>query len=124
MCVVTGAAPRALFPPPPKPSPPAEPDSLQLSRVLGYSGERPEPHTVMLASPMHTVPSALSEACSVCAGDHLPYMAGERPGMLVGLPDGRRVLYAVASTLVVQVMRMHASHLYLRMPLLSSPPPW
>lgn len=36
----SGAAPRALFPPPPKATAPADPTLLELSRVLGYSGER------------------------------------------------------------------------------------
>ena len=60
----SGAAPRALFPPPPKPTDPADPTVLGLSRVLGYSGER--------------------------------------NGLLVWMKDGRRVLYAAASLLILQ----------------------
>lgn len=36
----SGAAPRALFTPPPQPTEPAEPSLLELSRVLGFSGEK------------------------------------------------------------------------------------
>ena len=60
----SGAAPRALFPTPPKPTAPADPTVLALSRVLGYSGER--------------------------------------NGLLVWMKDGRRVLYAAASLLILQ----------------------
>ena len=60
----SGAAPRALFPPPPQPTEPAEETMLELSRVLGFSGDR--------------------------------------LGLLVWLKDGRRVLYAAASLLVLQ----------------------